>query len=105
MSTFDDEEMQSVAPPAPEIAVNIYNDVMMMSLKLYTSVSYHYCALLASWSSQCIEMHSWPIQAAHDVTHRAQYMCVFMLNSLACLHSATLKGYTALMATLMLFPS
>ena len=72
---------------------------------LYTSVSYHYCALLASWSSQCIEMHSWPIQAAHDVTHRAQYMCVFMLNSLACLHSATLKGYTALMATLMLFPS
>ena len=46
MSTFDDEEMQSAAPPAPEIAVNIYNDVMMMSLKLYTSVSYHYCALL-----------------------------------------------------------
>ena len=32
MSTFDDEEMQSAAPPAPEIAVNIYNDVMMMSL-------------------------------------------------------------------------
>ena len=32
MSTFDDEETQSAVPLAPEIAVNIYNDVMMTSL-------------------------------------------------------------------------
>ena len=29
MSTFDGEEMQSSVPLAPEIAVNIYNDVMV----------------------------------------------------------------------------
>ena len=40
MSTFDDEETQSAAPLAPEIAVNIYNDV------LYTQAC-HYCAMLA----------------------------------------------------------
>jgi hypothetical protein len=46
MSTFDDEEMQSAAPLAPEIAVNIYNDVVMTSLLLCTQ-AHRYCAMLA----------------------------------------------------------
>ena len=45
MSTFDGEETQSSAPLAPEIAVNIYNDVMMMSYAQHSQcyIEMHRC--------------------------------------------------------------
>ena len=73
MSTFDDEGTQSAAPLTPEIAVNIYNDVVMMSL-VHERIIIELYAFMWSISHA---MHTRGAYKQHDATiDWPQYICV-----------------------------